>query len=233
MLSSQTFDYLTELRKRLIYCVVTYSIVFAVYFYTAQSIFAFLAAPLLKFLPAGSHFVATHITTPIVMPIKLALNLALFTTIPMIFLQLWLFITPALYKHEKVYIIPLFIISLFLFLTGVSFAYYFILPMMFSFFVQWLPENVAIMADINNYLDFIFNMFLIFGLVFEIPLAIIILVKLNIITAQQLVKRRSHFILVAFIVSMFLTPPDILSMILLAVPICLLYELGILIAKRV
>ena len=232
MLTQETLDYLTELRKRLLYCVYTYFILFALFFYTAHSIFEFLSTPLLQFLPAGSSFVATQITTPVVMPIKLALNLALFSSLPMIFCQLWLFITPALYKHEKSYVLPFVILSLFLFLVGVAFAYYFILPMMFSFFVQWLPNNVAIMADINNYLDFVFNMFLIFGFVFEIPLAIVLLVKANFISAEQLVNKRSYFILIAFIVSMFLTPPDVLSMTLLAVPICLLYEVGILIAKR-
>jgi len=232
MLTEQTLDYLTELRKRLLYCVYTYLILFALFFYTAHSIFEFLSTPLLQFLPTGSSFVATQITTPVVMPIKLALNLALFCSLPMIFFQLWLFITPALYKHEKTYVLPFVILSLFLFLIGVAFAYYFILPMMFSFFVQWLPNNVAIMADINNYLDFVFNMFLIFGFVFEIPLAIVLLVKANFISAEQLVNKRSYFILIAFIVSMFLTPPDVLSMTLLAVPICLLYEIGILIAKR-
>ena len=232
MLTQETLDYLTELRKRLLYCVYTYLILFALFFYTAHSIFEFLSTPLLQFLPTGSSFVATQITTPVVMPIKLALNLALFSSLPMIFFQLWLFITPALYKHEKSYVLPFVILSLFLFLAGVAFAYYFILPMMFSFFVQWLPNNVAIMADINNYLDFVFNMFLIFGFVFEIPLAIVLLVKANLISAEQLVNKRSYFILIAFIVSMFLTPPDVLSMTLLAVPICLLYEIGILIAKR-
>jgi sec-independent protein translocase protein TatC len=148
----------------------------------------------------------------------------------MIFLQIWFYITPALYSHEKRYIIPLFLTSFVLFILGVVFAYYLILPMMFSLFMQWLPKNVAIMADINSYLDFIFNMFLIFGLVFEIPLVIIILVKFNFISAEQLSKQRSYFILIAFTISMLLTPPDVLSMTLLAVPICLLYEIGILIA---
>ncbi len=231
MLTQETLVYLTELRRRLLYCVYSYLILFCLFFYAADSLFNFLAIPLLKFLPEQSTLVATQITSPVIMPIKLALNLAFFCNLPIIFYQIWLFITPALYKQEKQYIFPLVLISLILFLTGVFFAYYFILPMMFSFFVQWLPADVKIMADINNYLEFIFKMFLIFGLVFEIPLIIIILIKLRLITAQQLTNFRSYFILLAFVLAMFLTPPDVLSMILLAVPICLLYELGILIAK--
>lgn len=231
MLTAETINYLTEVRTRLIYCVYGYLIFFCLFFYTAHSVFELLAQPLLKFLPPQSTLVATQITSPVIMPIKLALNFAIFCTLPIIFTQIWLFITPALYQHEKKYIIPLIILSLLLFFIGVSFAYFFILPMMFSFFINWLPPNVAIMADINSYLDFIFKMFLIFGLIFELPLVIIILVRLNVITYRQLITYRKYFTLLAFIIAMFLTPPDVLSMILLAVPICLLYEIGVIIAK--
>lgn len=232
MLSKDTIKNLTELRARLLYCIYAYAIFFVIYFYSANNIFGFLSQPLLKFLPNKGGLVATNILTPVVMPIKLSMNLALFTSMPMIFFQCWKFIAPGLYPNEKKYIIPSASASLILFLIGVVFAYYFILPMMFGFFVQWLPPNVAIMTDINSYLDFIFSMFLIFGLVFQIPMAIIILLKLNIITVQQLVAYRSYFILISFVVSMFLTPPDVLSMVLLAVPICMLYEIGIFIAKN-
>jgi sec-independent protein translocase protein TatC len=232
MLSKDTIKNLTELRARLLYCIYAYVIFFVIYFYCANNIFGFLSQPLLKFLPNKGGLVATNILTPVVMPIKLSMNLALFTSMPMIFLQCWKFIAPGLYPNEKKYIIPSALSSLILFIIGVVFAYYFILPMMFGFFVQWLPPNVAIMTDINSYLDFIFNMFLIFGLVFQIPMAIIIFLRLKIITVQQLVEYRPYFILISFVVSMFLTPPDVLSMVLLAVPICVLYEIGLFIAKN-
>lgn len=232
MLSNDTIKNLTELRTRLLYCLYTYIILFVIYFYSANNIFSFLSKPLLKFLPNNGGLVATNILTPVVMPIKLSMNLALFTSIPMIFFQCWKFIAPGLYPSEKKYILPSALSSLILFIIGVIFAYYFILPMMFGFFLQWLPPNVAIMTDINSYLEFIFNMFLIFGLVFQIPIVIIILIHLKIITVTQLVEHRSYFILIAFVVSMFLTPPDVLSMILLAVPICILYEIGIILAKN-
>lgn len=231
MFSETTKHSLIELRRRLIYCLISYFILFATFFYSAHNIFDFLSDPLLQFLPKNSSLVATQVTTPVLMPINLALNLAIFFNLPFIFLNLWLFIAPGLYPNEKKYIIPLFITSLILFTLGVLFSYYFVLPLMFSIFVTWLPSNVNIMTDINNYLDFIFNIFLIFGIVFQIPLIIIILTKLNIITYQSLINYRSYFVIIAFIISMLLTPPDVMSMIMLAVPICLLYELGIILAR--
>ncbi len=231
MFSEETKNNLHELRHRLIYCLIVYVFLFSLFFYFSHYIFNFLAEPLLKFLPKNSNLIATEILTPVVMPIKLAMNLSLFASIPFCFYHIWKFTAPGLYYDEKKYIIPLVTISLLLFIFGLFFAYKLTLPMMFSVFVAWLPNNVAIMADINNYLDFVFNMMLIFGLVFQIPLIIIILVNLNIITKQQLINLRPYFIICAFIISMLLTPPDVLSMIMLAVPICLLYEVGILISK--
>lgn len=232
MLSPETLNNLTELRSRLIYCVISYLILFSVFFYCSHNIFNFLSTPLLKFLPTNSSLIATNVTTPVIMPIKLALNLALFTSLPIVFYNLWQFISPGLYTAEKKNILPLVMVSLFLFFIGIIFAYYFILPTMFSFFIVWLPPSVAIMADINSYLDFIFNMFITFGIIFEIPLVIITLFKLNIINIEQLVNYRKYFILLSFIIAMMLTPPDVLSMILLAIPICLLYEIGLIIIKK-
>lgn len=231
MFSADTTSNLLEVRKRLIYCLCFYAVIFTICFYCSNIIFGVLAEPLLKFLPTNSSLIATEILSPVVMPIKLAMNIALFLSIPFVFYQTWLFIAPGLYPNEKKYIIPLVLCSIILFLVGVLFAYQFVLPMMFSVFVAWLPTNVAIMTDINNYLDFFFNMLLIFGLVFQIPLVLIVLTKLNVITAKQLVNFRSYFVIIAFIISMFLTPPDVISMIMLALPICLLYEAGIVIAK--
>lgn len=231
MFSEDTKSNLIELRQRLIYCLISYVLLFAGFFYCSHFIFDFLAEPLLKFLPSNSNLVATEVLTPVVMPIKLAMNLSLFANIPFCFYQTWKFVAPGLYHDEKKYVVPLASISIILFLVGVAFAYQLALPMMFSIFVAWLPSNVAIMADINHYLDFIFNMLLTFGLVFQIPLIIIILVSLNIINKQQLINIRPYFVIGAFIVSMVLTPPDVLSMIMLAVPICLLYEAGIILAR--
>jgi sec-independent protein translocase protein TatC len=231
MISNETIKNLTEIRTRLIYCLYSYIILFAIFFYSSHSIFNFLSEPLLKFLPQNSSLIATHITSPVIMPITLAMNLSLFANLPIIFYHIWQFIAPGLYSNEKKYIIPLVSSSIILFATGVAFAYYFSLPMMFSLFVTWLPTNVAIMADINNYLEFIFHMFFIFGLVFQVPLVVIILIKLNIISVQQLINIRPYFIIIDFIISMFLTPPDVLSMVILAVPIWILYECGICLGK--
>lgn len=231
MLSKDTLENLNEIRSRLIYCCCSYFVLFIIFFYTSHIIFDFLSEPLLKFLPQNSSLIATHITSPVIMPIKLAMNLSLFANLPIIFYHIWQFAAPGLYHNEKKYIIPSVVSSLILFIVGVAFAYYLSLPMMFSLFVAWLPSNVAIMADINTYLDFIFNMFLIFGLVFQVPLVVIILIKLNIISVQQLINIRPYFIIAAFIISMLLTPPDVLSMIMLAVPICILYEFGIWLGK--
>lgn len=231
MFSDTTKHNLVEIRFRLIYCVISYFLLFVTFFYCSHYIFKILSEPLLAFLPGNSSLIATDVLSPVVMPIKLAMNLAFFANIPIIFYQTWKFIAPGLYKNEKKYIIPLVSVSLLLFLLGLSFAYTIALPMMFQIFIAWLPQNVAIMADINNYLDFIFNMLFIFGFVFEIPLIIIILAKLNIITAKQLAEIRPYFTIVAFIISMLLTPPDVISMIMLALPICLLYETGVLIVR--
>lgn len=231
MFSETTKHNLIEIRTRLIYCVANYLVFFCLCFYSSHIIFNFLSEPLLKFLPQNSSLVATDVLSPVVMPIKLSMNLALFASIPFIFYQTWKFIAPGLYSNEKKYVIPLAAISLILFTIGLVFAYKLALPMMFSVFVAWLPTNVAIMTDINNYLDFIFNILLIFGLVFQIPLVIIVLTRLNITTHQQLVNIRPYFVIIAFFISMLLTPPDVISMILLALPVCLLFEVGLLLAR--
>lgn len=231
MLTQDTVNNLQEIRLRLIYCLLTYLVLFVVLFYSAHSFFNLLAEPLLRFLPNNSSLIASHIISGVTMPIKLSMNLAFFGTIPIVFYHIWQFIAPGLYPEEKKYIIPLVTISIILFLIGITFAYFIVLPMMFNVFVAWLPANVAIMTDINNYLDFVFNIFLAFGLIFEVPLVIIILTKFGVITAQKLIDIRPYFVISAFVVSMLITPPDVLSMIMMAIPICLLYELGILIAK--
>lgn len=231
MFNENTVNSLLEIRQRLIYCLICYGLLFIIFFYHADVIFNLLSAPLLKFLPKNSSLIASNITTPVIMPITLAMNIALFSCLPFCFYHIWRFVAPALYPKEKKYIIPLVSISILLFLTGILFAYCFMLPMMFGLFVSWLPNNVAIMADINNYLEFTFHIFLILGLVFQIPLIIIVLMKLNIITYHYLIHIRSYFIIGAFITAMFLTPPDVMSMIMLAVPICLLYEIGILFGR--
>lgn len=231
MLKKETKNNLLELRTRLIYCLCIYFVLFCILFYASHYIFNLLSEPLLRFLPSNSSLIASSVISPVIMPVKLSMNLSFILTLPVIFYNLWKFIAPGLYPQEKVYVIPMVITSLILFSFGVIFSYYIVLPLMFSVFVNWLPTDVAIMTDINNYLDFVFNMFLIFGIIFEIPLAILVLIKLNIITTNQLRDIRPYFVILAFIISMLLTPPDVISMIILAVPICVLYEMGLLLAK--
>ena len=235
--AGETFvSHLIELRQRLLRSVVAVLIVFAALFPFAKRLYNILAQPLLSRLPEGAQMIAIDVATPFVTPLKLAFFTAVFVAMPFLLYQVWAFVAPALYRHEKRLAVPLLVSAAVLFYVGAAFAYFLVLPAVFAFLAASVPEGVAMMTDISHYLDFILVMFLAFGLCFEVPVAVVILVLIGVATPESLVRSRPYVIVGAFAVSAVVTPPDALSMIMLAVPMCLLYELGVIacrgLAKR-
>jgi sec-independent protein translocase protein TatC len=224
-------DHLIELRDRLLHMVLAILIVFISLFAFSEDIFTIAAQPLLSLMPEGTSMIATGVTSPFLVPFKLVLLLSVLLTIPYLLHQIWAFIAPGLYLHEKRMATPLLISSVILFYCGIAFAYFVIFPILFGFFIGIAPEGVAVMTDIGQYLDFIIAIFLAFGIAFEVPVATFLLIAAGITTADKLGKKRPYIIIGAFVIGMFLTPPDVISQSLLAVPIWLLFELG-LIASR-
>jgi sec-independent protein translocase protein TatC len=222
--------YLIEFRKRLIRCLLVFLSIFFGLLYVANDIFTYLAKPLLHYLPAEHGLIATHILSPIFVPLELTFFLALFCTIPMVFYQCWSFITPALYAHEKRLIWPLLLISISLFYIGVVFAYFVIFPLLFGFLTQSVPLGVQIAPDIAQYLLFSLKFLFVFGMVFEVPVITIVLIKSGAVTRERLIQLRPYIIVAAFIMGMLLTPPDVVSQVVVAIPLWLLFELGILLS---
>ncbi len=220
--------HLTELRDRLLRCLLTVFLVFLSLFYFANEIYTFVSLPLRSLLPEGTSMIATDVTSPFLAPFKLTLILSVFISIPILLYQAWSFIAPGLYKNEKSVAIPILLSSVVLFYTGVAFAYFVVFPLVFGFFTSIGPSDVAVMTDINSYLDFVLKMFFAFGLVFEIPIATFLLILSGTTTPQALAKKRHYVIVGCFVIGMLLTPPDIISQTLLAIPMWLLFELGIL-----
>lgn len=220
--------HLTELRKRLLRSVIAIGLVFAGLFYFSQQIYALVAAPLRAYLPEGATMIATGVASPFLTPFKLTLMVALFVSMPIILYQIWGFIAPGLYKHEKRIAVPLLISSIFLFYAGMGFAYFVVFPIMFGFFASVTPEGVAMMTDIGQYLDFVLTLFFAFGVAFEIPVATFLLIWVGIVEVQTLRKSRPYVLVGCFVIGMVLTPPDVFSQTLLAVPMWLLFEAGLL-----
>jgi sec-independent protein translocase protein TatC len=220
--------HLTELRTRLLRCVLAVLVIFAGLFYFAQKIYTLVSAPLRQYLPEGATMIATDVASPFLTPFKLTLIVALFLAMPVILYQIWGFIAPGLYRHEKRIAVPLLVSSILLFYAGMAFAYFLVFPIIFHFFASVTPEGVAMMTDISSYLDFIMTLFFAFGVAFEIPVAVVLLVWIGIVEVAYLRKIRPYVIIGCFVVGMLLTPPDIFSQTLLAVPMWLLFELGIL-----
>ncbi len=225
-------DHLIELRDRLLHMVLAILIVFISLFAFSEDIFTIAAQPLLALMPEGTSMIATGVTSPFLVPFKLVLLLSVLLTIPYLLHQLWSFIAPGLYKHEKRMATPLLISSVVLFYCGIAFAYFVIFPILFGFFIGIAPEGVAVMTDIGQYLDFIIAIFLAFGIAFEVPVATFLLIAAGVTTVDKLAEKRPYIIIGAFVVGMMLTPPDVISQSLLAVPIWLLFELG-LVASRI
>mgnify|MGYP006161326755 FL=1 len=223
--------HLIELRNRLLRCVIAVIIVFACLAAFAQDIYHLLAQPLLAVLPENSSMIATDVAAPFFAPFKLTFIVAICGAIPYILLQVWQFIAPALYSREKRLMAPLVVSSTLLFYGGVAFAYFVVFPIIFGFFTSVAPEGVTVATDISNYLDFVLKLFFAFGLSFEIPIAILLMVWTGVSTRAALAEKRPYIIVGAFILGMLLTPPDVLSQTLLAVPMWLLFELGLALSR--
>jgi len=225
-------DHLIELRDRLLHMVLAILVVFVALFAFSEDIFTIAAEPLLNLMPEGTSMIATGVTSPFLVPFKLVLLLSVLLTIPYLLHQIWAFIAPGLYHHEKRMATPLLISSVILFYCGIAFAYFVIFPILFGFFIGIAPEGVAVMTDIGQYLDFIIAIFLAFGIAFEVPVATFLLIAAGVTSVDKLASKRPYIIIGAFVVGMLLTPPDVISQSLLAIPIWLLFELG-LIASRI
>jgi sec-independent protein translocase protein TatC len=222
--------HLIELRKRLLNSVLALLLVFICLFPWASDLYSLLAQPLLAKLPQGGHMIATDVTTPFFVPMKVALMTAFLIALPYILYQAWSFVAPGLYSHEKRWVVPLVIASFLLFVSGMAFAYFAVFPMVFGFITASAPEGVAVMTDIDKYLSFVLTMFLAFGVTFQVPVAVVAMVKMGFITVDKLREIRRYVIVGAFIVAAVLTPPDVVSQFMLAIPLWLLYEAGIWVA---
>ncbi|MDA7595575.1 twin-arginine translocase subunit TatC [Luminiphilus sp.] len=219
--------HLTELRDRLLRAVLAIVVGFIVLFPFANEIYGFVSAPLRELMPAGSTMIATGVASPFLTPFKLSLVLAIFLAIPVILFQIWGFIAPGLYQKEKRIAVPLLASSVLLFYAGAAFAYFVVFPLIFAFFTSVGPDSVQVMTDINSYLDFVLKLFLAFGIAFEMPIVAVILIWTGTTTADSLAAKRPYLILGCFVFGMLLTPPDVISQSLLAIPMWLLFELGV------
>ena len=232
--AQETFlSHLVELRTRLMRAMIAVIVILLVLFPWAKDIYALLAAPLLKALPAGATMIATDVTGTFLVPLKVTLMAAFLLALPYVLWQAWAFVAPGLYQHEKRLAMPVIVSSFVFFLVGMSFAYFFVFPIAFGFFAGYTPAGVTMMTDIDKYLSFVLTMFIAFGVTFEVPVVVIVLVRLNLVTLAKLRAIRSYVIVGAFVVGAIFTPPDVVSQLLLAVPLWLLYELGILLARFV
>lgn len=219
--------HLLELRQRLLHVVIFIVVLFVPLYYFANELYLFVASPLMAYLPASSGMIATEVAAPFLTPLKLALTSAFIVAMPYVLYQLWSFIAPGLYRREKRFAIPVMISSIILFYCGVGFAYYAVMPLIFQFTTAVVPEGVAVMTDISRYLEFILKLFFAFGFTFEIPIATMLLVRSGATTVDSLKHKRPYFLVGCFIAGMLLTPPDVVSQILLAIPMYLLYEVGL------
>lgn len=220
-----------ELRTRFIYIIMAVVAVFLPLMYVSRSLYDLISRPLVALLPHNASIIATQVASGFLAPIKLAFFVALFICVPFIIAQIWGFVAPALYKHEKRAVMPLLLSAIVLFYVGVAFAYFVVLVPALKFLVLFAPDNVLPMTDIESYLDFVIKLFLVFGLMFEIPVATMLLVLMRIVTPKQLATKRRYVIVGCFFVSAIITPPDGASMLMLAIPMCILFELGLMAAS--
>jgi len=224
-------DHLLELRTRLLRAVIAISIVVIALAPFARRLYTTLAEPLVRHLPEGSSMIAIDVASPFFAPFKLVLILGLLIAMPAVIYQAWAFVAPGLYRHEQRLARPLLVASILLFYAGCAFAYFVVFPVVFSFFTSMAPEGVAVMTDINRYLDFVLALFIAFGLAFQVPVATIVVVALGLTTPDSLAKARGYVVVGAFLVAMLITPPDMISQTLLALPVLALYELGIIMSR--
>ncbi len=230
---SGLFAHLIELRARLIRALAGLMLVFICLLPFANKLYGWFAQPLLDKLPKGGQLIAVEVASPFFAPLKLAFFVAVFSVMPWLLYQAWAFVAPGLYKREKRLAFPLLASALVLFYSGCAFAFYVVLPSVFSFLAKVTPDGVAMMTDINAYLDFVLVIFLAFGISFELPVALVILVLLGWVTPKQLSEWRGYAVVGVFVIAAIITPPDVISQLMLAIPMCLLYEVGIIAAKLV
>jgi sec-independent protein translocase protein TatC len=233
-MSEDTFiSHLVELRDRVLRALAAFGVVLLVLVPFASELYDLLANPMMRALPEGSKMIATGVITPFLVPVKVAMMVAFVVTLPYTLYQAWSFIAPGLYNHEKKLVLPLVVASTLLFLVGIAFCYFFVFNTVFHFIHQIAPKSISVAPDIENYLNFVLTMFLAFGLTFETPIVVVMLTRMGIVTIEQLREARSYFIVGAFVVAAVVTPPDVVSQLLLAIPMCLLFELGLIAARFV
>lgn len=223
--------HLLELRSRLLKTVVAILLVFLCLFYFSRQLYTLVAQPLMQAMPEGTQMIATGVASPFLAPFKLTLYISIFIAVPFILHQVWAFIAPGLYRHEKRLAVPLLVSSVLLFYAGAAFAYFVVFPLMFSFFATSAPEGVAVATDISSYLDFVLALFLAFGIAFELPIAIVMMIVVGVVKVAQLAAARAYVVVGCFVIGMLLTPPDVISQTLLAVPMWLLFEVGLLFGR--
>lgn len=223
--------HLVELRTRLLNAVVVVLLVFICLFPWASDLYTLLAHPLLAKLPKGGQMIATDVTTPFFVPLKVALMAAFLIALPYILYQIWRFVAPGLYAHEKRLVWPLIIASTILFFCGMGFAYFVVFPVVFGFITASAPQGVAVMTDIDKYLSFVLTMFMAFGMTFQVPVAVVLLVRMGFVTVAKLREARPYAVVGAFVIGAIFTPPDVVSQLMLAMPLWLLYEVGIVVAS--
>lgn len=225
--------HLIEFRDRVLRIFISILVIFAGLFSFSQDLYLYVSEPIREFLPESSTMIATEVASPFLTPFKLTLVLSMFAAMPYILYQIWAFVAPGLYQREKKIVLPLFFSSVFLFYGGMAFAYYVVFPLVFMFFTSIAPEGISVMPDIRSYLDFVLKLFFAFGLSFEIPIAVVILSWMGVVEPDNLAKKRPYVFVLCFVLGMLLTPPDIISQTLLAIPMWLLFEIGLLFGRLV
>lgn len=230
----ETFlSHLFELRDRLVRSLVALGVVFIPTFFYASELYDLLAMPMMRTLPEGSKMIATGVITPFFIPMKIALMVSFLVALPYVLYQAWAFVAPGLYAHERKLVLPLVVSSTLLFFTGMAFCYFVVFNTVFQFIAQFAPKSITVAPDIEAYFNFVLGMFIAFGVTFEVPVVVVVLVMTGLISVQKLREIRSFVIVGAFVVAAVVTPPDVVSQLMLAIPLCLLYEVGIFVAQFV
>ncbi|MDK4554785.1 twin-arginine translocase subunit TatC [Kingella kingae] len=226
-------EHLLELRRRLVWAISGIGVCFIAAVPFAQELYAFVAQPLMSVLPENTSMIATDVVAPFFVPLKVALMAAFLVSLPNTLYQIWAFVAPALYQNEKRLIVPLILSSMTLFALGMAFCYWFVFPIVFKFFAGATPLGVSMATDIGNYLSFVLGMFVAFGMTFEIPVAVVLLYRMGVISFTQLTAARPYLIVATFVIAAVVTPPDVLSQVMLAIPMILLYEVGLLVCRMI
>lgn len=233
-MTEDTFiSHLVELRDRLLRALIAFAVVLLVLIPFASELYDLLASPMMRALPEGTRMIATGVVTPFLVPVKVAMMVAFIATLPYTLYQAWSFVAPGLYNHEKRLVLPLVVASTVLFVIGIAFCYFFVFNTVFHFIHQIAPKSISVAPDIENYLNFVLTMFLAFGVAFETPIVVVMLTRMGLVTLEQLKEARPYFIVGSFVVAAVVTPPDVVSQLLLAVPMCLLFEVGLIAARFV